>query len=139
MLPSQKTARRRLCPSARAMPAVVILPLSSPSSPSPPPRPPPSPPRLPPGYDTRPRLPPGYSTRLLTHEEIDEWEEIEREREDREEGYLRMEELDEQDGIGIARWQRKELKHDEAPSLDPTFANVGVSVINHQRSVPVAG
>ena len=112
------------------------LPLSSPSSPSPPP---PSPPRLPPGYDTRPRLPPGYSTRLLTHEEIDEWEEIEREREDREEGYLRMEELDEQDGIGIARWQRKELKHDEAPSLDPTFANVGVSVINHQRSVPVAG
>jgi hypothetical protein len=50
-----------------------------------------------------------------------------------------MEELDEQDGIGIARWQRKELKHDEAPSLDPTFANVGVSVINHQRSVPVAG
>ena len=105
------------------------LPLSSPSSPSPPPQPPPSPPRLPPGYDTR----------LLTHEEIDEWEEIEREREDREEGYLRMEELDEQDGIGIARWQRKELKHDEAPSLDPTFANVGVSVINHQRSVPVAG
>ena len=88
------------------------------SSPSPPPRPPPSPPRLPP---------------------VLEWEEIEREREDREEEYLRMEELDEQDGIGIARWQRKELKHDEAPSLDPTFANVGVSVINHQRSVPVAG
>ena len=87
------------------------LPLSSPSSPSPPPRPPPSPPRLPP---------------------VLEWEEIEREREDREEGYLRMEELDEQDGIGIARWQRKELKHDEAPSLDPTFANVGVSVINHR-------
>jgi len=56
------------------------LPLSSPSSPSPPPRPPPSPPRLPPGYDTRPRLPPGYSTRLLTHEEMDEWEEMERER-----------------------------------------------------------
>ena len=56
------------------------LPLSSPSSPSPPPRPPPSPPRLPPGYDTRPRLPPGYDTRLLTHEEMDEWEEMERER-----------------------------------------------------------
>ena len=46
------------------------LPLSSPSSPSPPPRPPPSPPRLPPGYDTR----------LFTHEEMDEWEEMERER-----------------------------------------------------------
>ena len=60
------------------------LPLSSPSSPSPPTRPPPSPPRLPP---------------------VLEWEEIEREREDREEEYLRMEELDEQDGIGIARWQ----------------------------------
>jgi hypothetical protein len=59
-----------------------------------------------------------------------EWEEVEREREDREEEYLRMEELDEQDGIGIARWQRKELEHDEAPSLDPTFADVGVSVIN---------
>jgi hypothetical protein len=100
---------------------VPCLPSSLPlSSPSPPPRPPPSP----------PRLPPGYYTRQLTQKEMLEWEEVEREREDREEEYLRMEELDEQDGIGIARWQRKELEHDEAPSLDPTFADVGVSVIN---------
>ena len=84
------------------------LPFSSPSSPSPPPQPPPSP----------PRLPPGYRTRQLT--QILEWEESEPEREDGGEEYLymeapeylympplylRMEELDEQDGIGIARWQ----------------------------------
>ena len=54
------------------------LPLSSPSSPSPPSRPPPSQTRLPPGYEWR--LPPGYDTRLLTHEEMDEWEEIEYQR-----------------------------------------------------------
>jgi hypothetical protein len=54
------------------------LPLSSPSSPSPPSRPPPSPTRLPPGYEWR--LPPGYDTRLLTHEEMDEWEEMEYQR-----------------------------------------------------------
>ena len=82
------------------------LPLSSPSSPSPPPRPPPSPP------PSLLRL--GQLTQIL------EWEEVESESEDGEEECLRM----------------KELEHEQnssAPSLDPAFANVGVSVTNRQN------
>ena len=83
------------------------LPLSSPSSPSPPPRPPPSPP---------PSLDPAYLGQLT---QILEWEEVESESEDGEEECLRM----------------KEVEHEQnsrAPSLDPAFANVGVSVTNRQ-------
>jgi len=48
--------------------------------------------------------------------------------------YLRMEELEEQDEAESLRM--KGLEHEQnssAPSLDPTFANVGVSVTNRQN------
>ena len=118
------------------------LPLSSPLSPPPSPRPPPSP----------PRLPPGYYARQLT--QILEWEESEPEREDGGEEYLymeapeylymppvylRMEELDEQDEAESLRIEELN-KQNEAEYLGletwvtwPTFANVGVSVINSQN------
>ena len=44
--------------------------------------------------------------------------------------YLRMEELDEQDEAESLRIE--ELNEQNEASLDPTFANVGVSVINHR-------
>ena len=57
-----------------------------------------------------------------------QWEEIERERKDRDEEYLRMMELGEQDEAESLRM--KGLEHEP---LDPTFANVGVSVTNRQN------
>ena len=53
-----------------------------------------------------------------------QWEEIERERKDRDEEYLRMMELVEQD-------EAESLRIDLG--LETTFANVGVSVINSQN------
>ena len=53
-----------------------------------------------------------------------QWEEIERERKDRDEEYLRMMELGEQD-------EAESLRIDLG--LETTFANVGVSVTNRQN------
>jgi len=89
------------------------LPLSSPSSP--PPQPLPSPPPSPSSPSSPPSPPPA---KML------QWEEIERERKDRDEEYLRMMELVEQD-------EAESLRIDLG--LETTFANVGVSVINSQN------
>ena len=73
-----------------------------------------------PSSPSPPPSPPPSLLRLGQLTQILEWEEVESESDDGEEECLRM----------------KELEHEQnssAPSLDPAFANVGVSVTNRQN------